>query len=203
MGYLVMMRTIKTYPEQDQLNELFTLAPDTQTGLRWRIKPRRGVHIGDMAGATFGKYAAVQINKVLYMAHRIVWIMVNGSIPDGMLIDHIDGNKKNNAIHNLRLSTNGSNQMNMPAKSTSRTGVRGLSIRTFSDRGAYYNYAIQVSDLQGRKHNNSFTLDVGLEYVLQHITAMKRELHGDFYKEEVHDADTVRALIKANYGIDV
>lgn len=39
----------------------------------------------------------------LRLAHHIVWESVNGPIPDGMEIHHIDENKKNNDIENLML----------------------------------------------------------------------------------------------------
>lgn len=38
-------------------------------------------------------------------AHRFVWECVNGLIPVGLVINHLDGNKHNNAIENLELTT--------------------------------------------------------------------------------------------------
>lgn len=35
--------------------------------------------------------------------HRVVWEIFNGKIPEGMTVDHIDGNKLNNNIENLQL----------------------------------------------------------------------------------------------------
>ncbi len=41
--------------------------------------------------------------------HRFVWEAFNGEIPDGFVIDHIDNNKTNNALSNLRLLTHEEN----------------------------------------------------------------------------------------------
>jgi hypothetical protein len=45
--------------------------------------------------------------KKRYMAqvHRVVYCFFHGEIPDGMQINHKDGNKKNNAISNLEMVT--------------------------------------------------------------------------------------------------
>lgn len=37
--------------------------------------------------------------------HRIIWIYYNGDIPKGLQINHIDGDKSNNTLNNLRLAT--------------------------------------------------------------------------------------------------
>ena len=44
-------------------------------------------------------------NGVSKKAHRFVWEAFNGKIPDDMTIDHIDGDKCNNDLRNLRLMT--------------------------------------------------------------------------------------------------
>lgn len=37
--------------------------------------------------------------------HRVIWIAVNGDIPEGLEVNHIDENKSNNSINNLNLLT--------------------------------------------------------------------------------------------------
>lgn len=37
--------------------------------------------------------------------HRVVWIAVNGEIPNGLVVNHIDEDKSNNSIDNLNLMT--------------------------------------------------------------------------------------------------
>lgn len=36
-------------------------------------------------------------------AHRVIWELANGAIPNGYVIDHIDGNRTNNILSNLQL----------------------------------------------------------------------------------------------------
>lgn len=82
-----------------------------------------GNNIGDRVGwqgdLNFGKYWLMSIRGKRYRAHRIIWIFHHGYIPNGYEIDHIDGNRINNRIDNLRLVTraqNGKNKINYTDK---------------------------------------------------------------------------------------
>lgn len=54
-----------------------------------------------------GKYQRISCNYNLkgkhFQVHRMVWEAFNGEIPEGMEVDHIDSNPKNNALNNLQL----------------------------------------------------------------------------------------------------
>lgn len=83
--------------------------------LYWRISNRGHIKAGDLAGTTKrdGKhYFTVTISQKKYSVHRIVWIMINGDIPDGMEIDHINRDRYDNRIENLRLVTKSQNSLN-------------------------------------------------------------------------------------------
>ncbi len=67
-------------------------------------------------GADTGKgYLQVTVRenggKEYEYAHRLVWNAFVGDIPEGLELDHIDGNKSNNNLDNLRLCTNSLNQL--------------------------------------------------------------------------------------------
>jgi len=57
-------------------------------------------------------YIRVKISGKRYYAHRIIWEMFHEAIPEGIQIDHIDGDPYNNRIENLRLATQAQNNAN-------------------------------------------------------------------------------------------
>lgn len=60
-------------------------------------------------------------------AHRIIWEMFNGAIPEGKEIDHINGVKSDNRIENLRLCDRHINCKNAAKRRDNSSGVTGVS----------------------------------------------------------------------------
>ena len=87
---------------------------------------RNAIHAGRIAGSTNDPYVKIQINKKPYAAHRLAWVYMNGDKSFGEL-DHINGDKKDNRISNLRIVTIAQNQYNYHLMSHNTSGVRGVS----------------------------------------------------------------------------
>lgn len=62
-------------------------------------------------------------------AHRFIWEMTYGVIPDGYVVDHIDGNPLNNDILNLRAVTVSENTRNRKKHCKNSSGVTGVSFK--------------------------------------------------------------------------
>jgi hypothetical protein len=60
------------------------------------------------------------------MEHRVIWEMHYGPIPDGMHVDHENGDKADNRIGNLRLATRSQNKANEKLRKDNKSGFKGV-----------------------------------------------------------------------------
>ena len=120
------MTTSKPLPLQEELHRLFEYK---EGNLYWRIKPAKRIKIGNKAGCLHHTgYSVVITNNVHYQMHRIIWVYHYGAISSNLQIDHIDGNKANNIIENLRLATHAQNNSNNKrAFRNSKSNILGVS----------------------------------------------------------------------------
>jgi hypothetical protein len=63
-----------------------------------------------------------------------VWIYHNGTIPDGFLVDHVNGDKQDDRIENLRLATPTENMRNRRKPSSNTSGYVGVSFHKKSNK---------------------------------------------------------------------
>lgn len=102
----------------------------------------------------------VKIGGTRYLAHRIIWVLINGSISDDLDIDHIDGNPWNNKITNLRLVDKYINQRNRKKMKNNRTGVCGVAFHRTSNNSGGWNEYIRANwiDKSGKQKVKDFNL---------------------------------------------
>lgn len=83
---------------------------------------------GDVVGGTYGKrskYLRVTCLGKKFLLHRVVWHLHGNTVPQGFVIDHIDGDKTNNRVENLRCvpSQINSRNLNSDKGRESKSGV--------------------------------------------------------------------------------
>ena len=71
-------------------------------------------------------YMQIRILNKKYMAHRLAWLYCYGKFPQN-IIDHINRNKSDNRIKNLREATYSENQQNTDKKSNNKSGYKGVA----------------------------------------------------------------------------
>ena len=123
---------------QDLILLMFDYHPDGY--LIWKIK-KRGVIKGSIAGTldTNG-YRKIMINYKFIGVHRLVYLYHHGYLP--AYIDHIDGNKLNNKISNLRECTSSQNGQNKKRPKNNTSGYKGVS---WHIRQKKYTASIQIN----------------------------------------------------------
>jgi hypothetical protein len=113
------------------------------TGLfMWRVSAFHKRNRGKIAGSKKGNgYVEIQINGRMHKAHRLAWLVSFGELPPDLEIDHIDGDRSNNAIANLRLVTKAVNQQNQRSPhARNKLGYLGVS-----KNGSGYRAEIKVN----------------------------------------------------------
>lgn len=103
--------------------ELFCYTPANGV-LTWR-NTRGRIKAGCEAGSVTSEgYRAVCVARQRYYVHRIIWLITYGTFPvSGNDVDHVNGNRSDNRINNLRSVTrsqNGQNQHRGRAGKTSK-----------------------------------------------------------------------------------
>ncbi len=119
---------IKPLPAHDRILELLDYRADEGL-LYWRVNRGGAVKAGDIAfiNKRTDGYFVGSIDGLKYAAHRVIWKYVHGVDP--LHIDHIDGNRENNRIENLRSVNPTANLRNRRLSSNNTSGVCGVSSR--------------------------------------------------------------------------
>ena len=119
------------------LTEILTYHPDTGIFL-WR-QCRNAYKNGTPAGGKSLGYISIMIDGEAYYAHRLAWFYVHQTWPE--LIDHINGDRSDNRISNLRVVSAVENGWNQRYTRQNKTGVPGV---TWIEREQKYKASIIV-----------------------------------------------------------
>src|SRR6516164_5569119 len=108
----------------DQLREQLDYNPETGV-FTWKVN-RYGVTIGAEAGNVRNDgYILISVLNKRYLAHRLAWLYSNGEWPTSDL-DHINGQRFDNRIANLRLANRKQSVANRGPRCDNKLGMKGV-----------------------------------------------------------------------------
>lgn len=162
---------------QARLKELVRY--DRKTGVFYWLVRRNRVRadVGMVAGcarSTDG-YHAISIDGQKYLSHRLAWLYETGEWPN-KAIDHIDGNKSNNAISNLREASPAQNAWNMRL-SHDRNTSGAKCVYWYKPRRKW---AVRICVNGARKYVGLFSSKDDAEIAAVNA---RKELHGEFGRD--------------------
>lgn len=111
--------------DHETLKATVTYDPDTGF-FAWRHDIGRRFKAGARCGHRHSNgYIIIRLRRRGYTAARLAWMYVNGTWPAGE-VDHINGDKSDNRISNLRVATRLQNEANKLVGKRTTTGHRGV-----------------------------------------------------------------------------
>jgi hypothetical protein len=110
-----------------------------------------------------------------YLTHRIIWLISNGKFPV-KTIDHVNGNRADNRLVNLREATYKENSQNRVKPKNNTSGTKGISWSKKSQKWKAY---ITTST---REHLGYFSC---LEDAIVARKAAEAKHHKDFQRKDV------------------
>jgi hypothetical protein len=154
---------------QQKLTSLF----DYRDGSLYRKAGGRGAVRGAKLGhINSNGYEVITVSRKIMKTHQIVFVMHHGYMPN--IIDHIDGNRLNNKIENLREVTRSENGYNRKIHKNNKTGYKNV---TWISRISAYCVKLNVN--KKRMHFGYFD---DLELADLVATMAREKYHGKFLR---------------------
>jgi hypothetical protein len=143
--------------------------------LYYKVDLSKKMKTGKKAGsiASDGRYYNIGINKKGYRLHRIIYLYHFGHLPAE--IDHIDGNRLNNLIENLRPATRSQNACNAKKSAANSSGVKGVR---WNKKDKKWRACIRIN----RKEYFGGNFD-SVEQAAQKVKQMRQYFHGEFARD--------------------
>jgi len=127
--------------------------------------------IGKKAGCkSSGAYGVVNLDGQAYSIHKVIFCMHNGFMPE--IVDHINGDKSDHKIENLRAATHQSNNWNRVTQSNNKLGLKNISWHKQNQK-----YWVQLAK-NGKKIVSVFVEDLELAELV--AIEARNKYHGEF-----------------------
>ena len=155
-----------------QIDLRFLFSYDEKAGiLKWRY-PQGNARIGVPAGNIDKEgYSVISVLGQKHRLHRVIWVYNFGDIPPTHYVDHINGDKLNNRLANLRLVTSKQSAANRGTFKSSKTGVRGVC-----RKGGKYTAQLQ---------RNGVKTNLGVFNTIEEASSAYRVAAEEYYGEHI------------------
>jgi hypothetical protein len=156
---------------QQELHDVLEYNKDTGNFV-WKVTVNYNSIKGSIAGTSDNLgYIAIKIKGKRYLAHRLVWIYVYGTLPNSVL-DHVNGIPYDNRLDNLRLATASENCRNCKTRIDNTTGIKNVGWSK-----AYEKYVVRVKINNKSKHIGYFE---NIEDANKAAIEAREKYHGEF-----------------------
>jgi hypothetical protein len=158
----------------EQVKDVLTYDPDTGN-FYWRVD-RSNVRAGSVAGSKISiGYTLIRLYDRQVLAHRLAWFYVYGQWPSDQ-VDHINGDRSDNSLKNLRLASQSQNSCNGALRSTNSSGYRGVSWSKEKNKW--------VSRIVKERKQYVLGYFASKEEAYYAYLKAARELHGDYSRKD-------------------
>ena len=199
--------TAKELPSYEYLHECFTYNKEIGI-LTWKHRPLdhfdgniqsynkwNGRYAHKMVGNQINnpsRYLQVTINYKNYLAHRVIYKMDTGNDPIFM-IDHINGNKSDNRLKNLRSANSVQNSCNSAMPSNNTSGYVGVR----------YRHEKWIATIRFQSKNYHLGTFDNIEDAIEARLAGELKYHGEFatqHRSEILDITACDPINKNTSG---
>ena len=147
---------------------------DRETGLfTWLVDRNKNIKKGSIANRKRRGYIQISLGikntNIVVDGHHLAWLFEYGEFPKKW-IDHVNRQRDDNRIENLREATPSENHQNKGAQKNSKTGVKGVCFRNGR-------YVAQICDGKKRRHLGQFK---DLESAARRYSEEVAKIHPNF-----------------------
>lgn len=163
-------------PSQDWLKDNYDYHP---AGGFVRLKPRGNQTVG---AKVFGKkeksgYMRMPINYDVFVIHRVIWKWHNGDEPE--FIDHINGDRSDNRIENLRPCSKSENRQNSEINKNNTSGYYGVRCYSYNGKPPKWVWSFVVDGVRYSGYCST------LESAVKQYCSKAKEVSPEFMKKRI------------------
>lgn len=135
-----------------------------------KVNAGRGIQ-GNAAGCVNGRgYLQTSIHQKIYFVHRLIWLLHYKKMP--FMIDHINGDRLDNRVENLREVTSSENSQNRSIANNNTSGIKGVS---WFAQSCKWKATIMVNGV-----HNYLGLYVDIRDAERAVCDYRKKIHGEY-----------------------